>query len=423
MATSSRSRIRPLYVYMQQPGTAQWLTVGAYWQDESSRIGRFKYAPSYEDAGHPWSIDPINLPRSTQQGLVYTAQRYGGLHDVLRDACPDSWGQAVLCKLHDLPSQSPMLTFLKVASNADRWGGLAVGGSPTPRVAQLATPRLPKLQAVVLELQAMANRKPALDSALRQRLQQTPSLGGARPKATVQDTQGQYWLVKPLTAADTTNIPMLEHFAQSWGAASGMHFARTAYAEFSTHHTVVRVKRFDRQGPQRTLCMSAASMLQIEFPGLGMREGQFGLPSYATLAGQLRLMGAPQADQLELFDRMVFNAVCGNDDDHLRNHAVCYDSLQGCWRLSPAYDVVPNPESTPTHLALALNRVSKAISQDALLQDALLFGLGDMTKARKHLQQTLERIRAGFDATYHLLDGDLYTLMKNRLMSQLSLLS
>lgn len=406
---------------MQRPGTAQWLTVGAYWFDEVNSAGRFKYAPSYEEAGHPWVIDPVNLVRRGAFGEVYTAKRYDGLHDVLRDACPDSWGQAVLKKMHGLPGNAPLLTYLKVGSNADRWGALAVGATPKPSIASLATPRLPKLNAVVRELQAMATRKPPVDAQLRARLQQTPSLGGARPKATVQDMQGQYWLVKPLVPSDTANIPMLEHFAQSWGAHCGMRFASTHYHEENVGHAAVRVLRFDRFKTQRTLCISAASLLQTEFPG-GLEVGPAAAPSYPRLAGQLRLIGAPRVDQLELFERMVFNAVCGNDDDHLRNHAAYYDHGEAAWRLSPAFDVVPNPDGTPTHLALRISRDEKGISKDTVLQDSMLFGFESREAAQFHLKQLLERVRAGFDAAQELLDPPLKKLMKKRMQGNLKLL-
>lgn len=406
---------------MQRPDNAQWLTVGAYWFDEVNSVGRFKYAPSYEEAGHAWLIDPVSLIRRGIPGEVYPATRYRGLHDVLRDACPDSWGQAVLKKMHGLPNNSSPLDYLKVASNADRWGALAVGTTPKPSVASLATPRLPKLDAVVRELQAMALRKPAVDTQLRARLQQTPSLGGARPKASVQDAQGKYWLVKPLVPSDTANIPMLEHFAQSWGMSCGMRFATTHYHEESATQVAVRVLRFDRFKTQRTLCISAASLLQSEFPGVS-EAGPAGMPSYPRLAGQLGLIGAPKADQIELFERMVFNAVCGNDDDHLRNHAAYYNHEDAAWRLSPAFDVVPNPDATPTHLALGISRHEKRISKEAVLQDSMLFGFENREAAQLHLRHLLERLRAGFDAAQELLDTPLRKLMKKRMQDNLMLL-
>ncbi|WP_370262453.1 type II toxin-antitoxin system HipA family toxin [Limnobacter sp.] len=412
LAISSTEGRRPLYVYMQVPSTDTWLTVGAYWKDRENATGRFKYAPSYEAAGHPWAIDPINLARQQAPGHVYTCNRYQGLHDVLRDACPDAWGQAVLRKLHGLPSNAPMLAYLKAASNADRWGALAVGSTAKPSIAALATPKLPKLQAVVIELQAMAARKPAVDPALRARLQQTPSLGGARPKATVQDHHGQYWLVKPLVANDTANIPMLEHFAQSWGLECGMRFAKTVYHEPGDGHAAVRVLRFDRHKSRRTLCISAASLLQVEFPGGTIPPA---VPSYPRLAGQLRLIGAPAEDGIELFERMVFNALCGNDDDHPRNHAAIYDPEAHRWRLAPAFDVVPNPDTTPTHLAMGLSLNSSQISANNLLQHALQFGFESNAHALKHLHSFVDRVKAGFEATQHLLEHSMAQMMKERL--------
>jgi serine/threonine-protein kinase HipA len=54
----------------------------------------------------------------------------------------------------------------------------------------------------------------------------------------------------------------------------------------------------------------------------------------------VRLAGGPVEDRIELFGRMVFNAVCGNDDDHVRNHAIFYNAERRCWRLAPAFDEV-----------------------------------------------------------------------------------
>ena len=82
---------KPLFVYLQRPDTGEWVTVGRYLVNAAG-VGMFRYAPGYVEAGHAWSIDPVNLPFSPDQEIV--APRYGGLHDVLRDASPDAWGQA-----------------------------------------------------------------------------------------------------------------------------------------------------------------------------------------------------------------------------------------------------------------------------------------------------------------------------------------
>ena len=64
--------------------------------------------------------------------------------------------------------------------------------------------------------------------------------------------------------------------------------------------------------------------------------------SYCRLAEQFRLLGAaPAKDARELWQRMVFNILCNNNDDPLRNHGFLWDGKG--WRLAPGYDIVPFP--------------------------------------------------------------------------------
>ena len=84
---------KPIFVYIRRPDTGAWVTIGRY-RHHGDGVGLFQYAPTYLDAGLPWSLDPINLPLAA--GVEYPALRYGGLHDVLRDACPDAWGRALI---------------------------------------------------------------------------------------------------------------------------------------------------------------------------------------------------------------------------------------------------------------------------------------------------------------------------------------
>lgn len=148
------------------------------------------------------------------------------------------------------------------------------------------------------------------------------------------------------------------------------------------------------------MCVSAASLLQAEYPGLLQTDRW----SYPRLAEELRLAGAPAEDRIELFGRMVFNAVCGNDDDHVRNHAVVYQARERRWRLAPAFDVVPNPLETPRHLQMQVSQGRFDISRDALLADAHRFGFGSATEAKAYLAILLTRIEAGFENVAPLLD-------------------
>lgn len=291
-------------------------------------------------------------------------------------------------------------------------GALAVGAFRKPSVAELASPKLPRLPALVEELAALSEHRPPVDSALRKRLVQTASVGGARPKATVQDELGQYWIVKPQVATDAADIPRLEHMAQQWGAASGLHFAATVFHPGAAGRSAIRVLRFDRRDDRRLMCVSAASLLRAEYPG---GAGELDRWSYPRLAEELRLIGAPIDDCRELFGRMLFNALCGNDDDHVRNHAIVYSHEEQRWRLAPAYDVVPNPVETPRTLALQLSAGRFDICRVAALADALRFGFASLKEAEDYLDALLIRVERAFEQVAHLLDPAWQQLLRDRL--------
>lgn len=418
MTMSISKENKPLYVYLQRPDNGAWVVVGRYRTEPMTGAGLFRYAASYAEAGLAWAIDPVNLPFI--QGDIRQPQRYGGLHDVLRDACPDSWGQTLLRREHGLAGSCSALRYLVLSGNGDRWGALAVGTSASPNVAQLSSPRLSQLEALVQELLAIAANKPALNAALRKRLFATPSLGGARPKATLQD-KDTYWLVKPGLLTDTVDIAMLEHATQQWGRHAGLRFADTRLHSVTGQRSVVRVLRFDRHGSRRVMAVSGASLLQVEYPPTGPADSSGA--SYPRLAEELRRIGAPAEDWTELFGRMVFNAVVGNDDDHPRNHAVIYDIDEMRWRLAPAFDVVPNPDEIPQRLAMQVCSGRSDVSRDALLMDFDRFGFASQTVAGQYLDQLLVRIQAGFEQAAPLLSADLRSLMQARLSANCSLLS
>jgi serine/threonine-protein kinase HipA len=80
----------------------------------------------------------------------------------------------------------------------------------------------------------------------------------------------------------------------------------------------------------------------------------------------------------QLFKRLVFNILCNNSDDHLRNHGFLHHAGQG-WRLSPAFDIVPQPDMGPAVPRRLTLGVGMDGSRDATLKNALsssgVFGL------------------------------------------------
>jgi serine/threonine-protein kinase HipA len=64
----------------------------------------------------------------------------------------------------------------------------------------------------------------------------------------------------------------------------------------------------------------------------------------------------------EFFARIAFNILCGNTDDHARNHAAFWDGDR--LPLIPAYDICPQgrsgQEATPAMLISGQNRMSRS---------------------------------------------------------------
>jgi serine/threonine-protein kinase HipA len=98
--------------------------------------------------------------------------------------------------------------------------------------------------------------------------------------------------------------------------------------------------------------------------------------SYLTLADELgRWSSRVAADRVELFRRMVFNSLISNTDDHPRNHALIAPGRD--WRLSPAYDLTPDPlpGRHDRNLALICGQHGRAARRANLISHAHRFAL------------------------------------------------
>lgn len=384
--------ISSIYVHLQRPDNGEWVLVGRYslHRDDSTQpVGSFMYAPSYLDAKHPWVIDPVNLPRL--DSVVYPAPRYEGLNDVLRDIVPDAWGKLLIQREYRLRADAHEFDYLIHTSNTDRWGALAVSQTKRPNPSNIASPRLHQLEDLLQELQLMASQLPAKHLALRNRLIKAPSLGGARPKATVQDGSS-YWIAKPTVATDVNNTALLEYAAMRWGARAGLNFAQCKLYQDAARTTVL-IKRFDRDGMQRRMVLSGALLLEAEYP-IGRVNGQQNQArwSYPLLAQSLRRIGVPLEDLNQLYGRMIFNMLCGNDDDHPRNHAVIWTQSEKRWRLSPAFDVVPNIDFSPSQLAMQISSGNWRVSRENLLADWRFFGFNSHEAAMAYIENITNQI-------------------------------
>jgi serine/threonine-protein kinase HipA len=167
------------------------------------------------------------------------------------------------------------------------------------------------------------------------------SLGGARPKASVVDEQGQLWIAKFPSIRDDHDIGAWEALVNALARGCGLRVSDSQIARFNSPQHTFLVRRFDRTANNDRVHFASAMTLTGRADGDDASTGV----SYLDLARVIINDGAqPQADLRELWSRIVFNLLVSNADDHLRNHGFLRVPGKG-WSLSPAYDMNPVPEA------------------------------------------------------------------------------
>jgi serine/threonine-protein kinase HipA len=164
------------------------------------------------------------------------------------------------------------------------------------------------------------------------------SLGGARPKAGVVDNSGQLWIAKFPSKNDNADIGAWEMIISEIGRKAGLNMATGQLFKLSARHHTYLSKRFDRTNTGERMHFASAMTLLQYYDGDDFSTGA----SYLELADFIIRNGEqPEKDLEELWRRIVFSICVKNTDDHLRNHGFMLNN--DGWKLSPAYDVNPNP--------------------------------------------------------------------------------
>lgn len=256
----------------------------------------------------------------------------------IRDASPDAWGRRVIInKKLGLKGSSTdtadldELTYL-LESGSDRIGSLDFQRSPKEYVPRTAT------NVNIEELIESAERVEkgvALTPELDQALFHGSSIGGARPKALIQD-QNKKFVAKFSSSTDLYSVVKAEFIAMRLAGLAGLNAAPVKLAK-AAGKDVLLVERFDRvpKGEKwaRKAMVSTLTLLQLD-------DMMARYASYEDLSEIVRhRFTDPKHTLKELFSRLVFNILCGNTDDHARNHAAFWDGK--ALTLTPAYDICP----------------------------------------------------------------------------------
>lgn len=363
--SEASGRAGSAFVWAWLPGADKPVVAGRL-----SRYGdgyRFGYGESYLARPDAISLYAPELP--LQPGWIDPPE---GLEmaGCLWDASPDSWGQRViiarLTGRHGAAADEVSLDRLTILleSGSNRIGGLDFQARPDEYVPRAEPATLDELHAAADALQA-GNLREDLAAALVS----GTSVGGARPKVLVSDA-GTQFIAKLSTSTDTYPVVKAEAASLELARRAGIEVPASRLTT-SLGREVLLVERFDRPGGgRRRMIVSGLTMLGFgDF--LGARYS-----SYPEILDVLR--GSASSGQglgRRLFERIVFNILIGNTDDHARNHAAFWDGAH--LDLTPAYDLCPQLRSgTEANQAMDIDREGHRASKfSTCVNAAHIYGL------------------------------------------------
>ena len=169
-----------------------------------------------------------------------------------------------------------------------------------------------------------------------QLVQPGSSLGGARPKANVIDTDKTLYVAKFPSRKDDYDAGLWEHFSHLLAIKAGINAATTKVLTIGEKYHTLLSKRFDRTQEGKRIHFASAMTL------LGLEDGDNATTGHGYLdIVDFILQNCTDVDRnlQELYRRVAFNICIGNSDDHFRNHGFLL-TAKG-WTLSPAYDMNP----------------------------------------------------------------------------------
>jgi serine/threonine-protein kinase HipA len=333
---------REAFVWIWLPNEVEPVVAGRLALDDQMRV-QFNYGRSYLERIHsaPRAISIYEPELPLREGRLPLAAELS-MPGCIRDASPDAWGRRVIlnkilgrkganadtAELHEI-------TYL-LESGSDRSGALDFQRSPTEYVSRTNTGiSLEELLESAARIEQGIALTPELDHAL---LHGT-SIGGARPKALLEET-GKKYVAKFSASTDLYNVVKLEFIAMRLAKLAGIDVAPVRLVK-AAGKDVLLIERFDRlktqRGWTRQAMVSALTLFSLD-------EMLTRYASYETLAEVIRYRFSQPRDTLhELFARIVFNILCGNTDDHAKNHAAFWNGKN--LTLTPAYDICPQARS------------------------------------------------------------------------------
>lgn len=334
---TSKNQYKEAYVWIWLPEETKPIIAGKLEADGDTLS--FNYGKSYLERikDTPPAI-PIYEPELPLNAGILTNLDGLNMPGCIRDSAPDAWGRRVIINkklglkgAYTDTASLDELTYL-LESGSDRIGALDFQQSPSeyaPRSAKNVS-----MEELIQSAERVEKGVP-LTPELDQALYHGSSIGGARPKALIEE-DGRKYIAKFSATTDLYSVVKAEFIAMRLANLAGIDVAPVKMVK-AANKDVVLIERFDRtHNGQDWTRKSMVSALTL----FGLDDMMARYASYETLAEIIRhRFTAPKDTLKELFSRLLFNILCGNTDDHARNHAAFWDGKH--LSLTPAYDICP----------------------------------------------------------------------------------
>lgn len=264
-----------------------------------------------------------------------------GLPGPVYDSLPDGWGMLLMDRLFRLRGLNssrigPLERLTYIGANAMG----AMSFAPLQPDAGTVVDDIPLVQlaseiAEVLEGEG--------GEFLYRLLQAGGSPQGARPKAllykdplnghfTTAPARGlEPWLIKFPARQEHPEVCAIEMVYAQCLRDSGIETPDTRYFELPGGQAAFGTRRFDRHDGMRVPMQSLASFTGANYQVAGSMD-------YVNFLRATQLCTNNAQEKLRAFERVVFNVIFNNRDDHPKNVAYLMSST-GDWTLAPAFDV------------------------------------------------------------------------------------
>ena len=316
------------------------------------------------------------------------------------DALPDRWGRTLLLRREQLVAAEEKRSVRRLSSfdfltgidDFSRMGGFRFKETPDGEFINvsesLKIPPLTDIRELIVasaEIEKSEENNMLPDRKwIAQLVQPGTSLGGARPKANVIDTDKTLYVAKFPSRKDDYDVGLWEHFSHLLAIKAGINASKTKVLATGEKYHPLLYQRFDRTHDSKRIHFASAMTL------LGLSDGDNATTGHGYLdIVDFIIQNCTDVERnlQELYRRVAFNICIGNSDDHFRNHGFLL-TAKG-WTLSPAYDM--NPTLNEYQSLLVSSTSNKA--ELSILLDACEGYMLNRKTAEKIISEAIEAVK------------------------------